>query len=261
VRDAFGAPQSLLVVGGSSDIAAATGRALVERGTRRVVLAGRDPEALEAVAVELRSRGCEFADTLPFDAVEPDGHERLVQDAFDRLGDVDAVLVAFGVYGDQARHEADADSARNVVETNLGGAVSVTIPIVSRLRTQGHGLIVAISSVAAERPRYSEYIYAASKAGMDAFYTGLGDRLEGSGVRVLVIRPGFVHSKMNAGRRPTPWAVAPEDVADAVVRGIQRGSRRVWVPGYLRWVMTGVRMLPGSVFRTAEAALNRRQPS
>ena len=117
-----------------------------------------------------------------------------------------------------------------MIETNFVGLVSVLIPIAERMRRQGHGTIVVLSSVAAERPRRANFVYGASKAGLDAFAQGLGDALVGAGVHVLVVRPGFVRTKMTAGRAAAPFAVTPDAVADAIAGGLRSGAHTIWVP-------------------------------
>jgi decaprenylphospho-beta-D-erythro-pentofuranosid-2-ulose 2-reductase len=114
---------------------------------------------------------------------------------------------------------------------------------------QGHGTIVVLSSVAGERVRASNFVYGASKAGLDGFAQGLGDSLRGTGVEVLVVRPGFVHTRMTAGLDAAPLATTPEAVAKAVVEGLARGSHTVWVPAALRFVMIALRHLPRPIFR------------
>jgi decaprenylphospho-beta-D-erythro-pentofuranosid-2-ulose 2-reductase len=249
VKDSFGTVQSVLVLGGSSDLGVATVRKLVARRAARVVLAVRKPETCDAVAAELRTAGASEVHAVPFDATDFASHETFVRDTFDRFGDFDLVLVAFGVLGDQARAEQAAAAALEIVQTNYSGAVSVTVPVAARLREQGHGTLVLFSSVAGERVRRSNFVYGSSKAGIDGYYQGLAASLAGSGVHVMIVRPGFVKTKMTAGLSAAPLSVTAEAVADATVRGITRSSAIVWVPGTLRFVMMVVRHLPRSVFR------------
>jgi decaprenylphospho-beta-D-erythro-pentofuranosid-2-ulose 2-reductase len=249
VKDALGSVQSVLVLGGGSDIARATCKKLAARRGARIVLAARKPEALDATAAELRAAGAAEVDAIDFDATDFPSHEQFVDSAFDRFGDFDVVLVAFGVLGDQARAEVDAAAALEIVQSNFTGVVSVTVPIVRRLLAQGHGALVLLSSVAGERSRRSNFVYGSSKAGADAFYQGLGDRLAGTGVDVMIVRPGFVTTKMTEGLTPAPLSTTPEAVADAIVHGLERGRDTVWVPPALRFVMSGLRHLPRPVFR------------
>jgi decaprenylphospho-beta-D-erythro-pentofuranosid-2-ulose 2-reductase len=249
MRDALGTVQSVLVLGGTSEIGVATARALVGRRGASVVLAARKPEACEDVIASLRAAGATRVDAVTFDATDFSAHDNFVREVFDRFGDFDIVLVAFGVLGDQDRAERDGTAALDIVQTNFAGAVSVTVPLAARLREQGHGTLVLFSSVAGERVRRSNYTYGSSKAGIDGYYQGLADAMAGSGVGVVIVRPGFVHTKMTAGRKAAPLSVTADDVADATVRGIAGGAAIVWVPASLRYVMAVLRHLPRAIFR------------
>jgi decaprenylphospho-beta-D-erythro-pentofuranosid-2-ulose 2-reductase len=249
VRDALGNVQSVLVLGGGSDIALSTVRRLVAGRTQTVVLAARHPERLASTADELRAAGAATVEVVEFDAEATGRHAGQIDELFDRFGDIDVVIIAFGVLGDQEAAEQDASLALDVARVNYLGSMSVAIPLAQRMKAQGHGTIVALSSVAGERARRSNFVYGSSKAGMDAFLQGLGDSLVGTGVRVMVVRPGFVHTKMTEGRAAAPLSTTPEAVADAIVDGLARGRETVWVPGTLRYVMSVLRHVPRVVFR------------
>jgi decaprenylphospho-beta-D-erythro-pentofuranosid-2-ulose 2-reductase len=248
VKDAFGAPQSLLILGGTSEIGLATARRLIGRRTRRVHLAGRPSPALDTAAQELGALGAEVR-TVAFDALDPDTHEEVLGKVF-ADGDVDVVLLAFGVLGDQARDEQEPAAAVRVAQTNYAGAVSAALVCGAALQRQGHGSLVVLSSVAGERARRSNFIYGSSKAGLDAFTQGLGDALHDDGIHVMVVRPGFVHTRMTAGLPPAPMSTTPEAVAAAIETGLRRRSEIVWVPAALRPLMAAIRLLPRRVFRS-----------
>ncbi|MBT3167418.1 decaprenylphospho-beta-D-erythro-pentofuranosid-2-ulose 2-reductase [Streptomyces sp. Vc74B-19] len=247
MKDAFGLPQSLLVLGGTSEIALAVARRLIARRTRTVWLAGRPSPGLGAAADQLRGLGAEVR-TVAFDALDPATHEEALGKVFAE-DDVDMVLLAFGTLGDQARDERDPGAAVRVAQTNYTGAVSAGLVCAGALQAQGHGSLVVLSSVAGERARRANFIYGSSKAGLDAFAQGLGDALYGTGVHVMVVRPGFVRTRMTAGLPEAPLATTPEAVASAVELGLRRRSETVWVPGALRLVMSALRHLPRGVFR------------
>lgn len=248
MRDGLGSVQSVLVLGGTSEIGLAIARALVADRARRVILAGRDPARLEEAGADLRAAGAEV-EVLPFDADRPEGHSEAISAAFRGEGDVDLVLVAFGVLGDEERSRTEPEAAVGVMQTNLVGAVSAMTVAAECLRRQGHGTLAVLSSVAGERVRKSNYVYGASKAGLDGFAQGLGDALADTGVRVLVVRPGFVRTRMTADLEAAPLATTPEKVAQVTVAGLRRGAHTVWAPPLLRWVMLGLRLLPRAVFR------------
>ncbi|MGW0648825.1 decaprenylphospho-beta-D-erythro-pentofuranosid-2-ulose 2-reductase [Streptomyces umbrinus] len=247
MKDAFGAPQSMLILGGTSEIALATARRLIARRTRTVWLAGRPSPALETAAADLRVLGADVR-TVAFDALDPDAHETALGKVFAE-GDIDLVLLAFGVLGDQSRDENEPGAAVRVAQTNYTGAVSSGLVCARALQAQGHGSLVVLSSVAGERARRANFIYGSSKAGLDAFAQGLGDALHGTGVHVMVVRPGFVRTRMTTGLPEAPLATTPEAVATAIETGLRRRSETVWVPGALRVVMSALRHVPRAVFR------------
>lgn len=248
MRDALGSVQRVLVLGGASDIGSAVAARLAAPRSATVVLAGRSAAGLEAAAADLAARGTSDVACEAFDARDAASHRRVLADLWERHGGFDVVVMAFGVQGDQARAETDTAHALEIVEVNYVGGVSAGLEAGRLLREQGHGTLVVLSSVAAERPRRSLYVYGSSKAGLDAFAVGLGDALRPHGVQVLVVRPGFVKTKLTAHLKPAPLATTPEAVAEIVEQGIREGARVVWAPPPMRWVMTVLRHLPHAVF-------------
>lgn len=242
MKDALGQVQSVLVLGGTSEIGLATARALVERRARTVVLAARSPEHCADATSDLRAAGAERVEAVHFDAVDTGSHAAVVGDVFSRFGDIDLALVAFGVLGEE-------DDPVSVLQVNTVGAASVMNAVAERMVAQGHGTIVLLSSVAGERVRKSNFMYGSSKAGADGFAQGLGDSLAGTGVDVMVVRPGFVKTKMTAGLDPVPFSTTADAVAREIVRGLARGSDVVWAPPVLRVVMSALRHVPRPLFR------------
>ena len=245
--DALGSVGSLLLVGGTSDIAVATARRYLAERPLRVVVAARDTPRRAEVAAQLTAAGADVQ-VVDFDADDPESPARMVAEAA-AGGDVDVAVVAFGQLGDADRLRADSAAVAALGQVNYVAATVVGTELANRMREQGHGVIVALSSVAGERARASNFVYGSTKAGMDAFYSGLADSLAGTGVSVLVVRPGFVRSKMTAHLPDVPLSTTPEAVADAIVSGVRKGRHTVWVPGAMRWVMSGLRHTPRPLFR------------
>ena len=249
MKDALGSVQSALVLGGSSDIGRAIVSALVADRTRKVILAARDPDALGVASDELRAAGAQV-DAVAFDATETAAHQALIDSVFDDHGDIDLVLVTFGVLGKQADLLEDPAAAAESVQVNFTGATAALLAVAHRMRRQGHGTIVVLSSVAGERARRSNFVYGSAKAGLDAFAQGLADELAPAGIDVIVVRPGMVRTKMTTGMEPVPLTTTAEAVAEDVVAAIRKGgSRTVWSPPALRYVMTALRLLPRPIFR------------
>lgn len=247
--DSVGRPQSVLVLGGSSEIARAVVAKLVANRCRTVVLAGREGPGLADAVAEAKTAGAEVAESMVFDVTDVDRHQSFADEAFDRFGDLDVVIVAAGVLGDQTTDEEDPVAAASVMDTNYTGTASAMLAIAARLRRQGHGRLVVLSSVAGERARRANFIYGSSKAGLDAFSQGLADALVGTGVQVTIVRPGFVVDRMTEGLDPAPFATTPDAVAELVVRGIAQGSAVVYAPPLLRWVFAVMRHLPRMLWR------------
>ena len=248
MTDALDRATSVLVLGGTSEIALATVRALRSPALRRVVLAARPSPERDVAVAALTADGVAGVTAVDFDAAGTATHDTLLADAFVG-GDLDVVLVAFGVLGDQQEFEDDPDLAVEAAQVNYVGGVSVCLRAARLLRAQGHGTLVVLSSVAGERARRSNFVYGSTKAGLDSLASGLADALHGSGAHVLVVRPGFVRTGMTAHLEPAPLSVTAEEVADAVVAGLRRGSTVVYVPAAMRVVMSGLRHLPRTVFR------------
>ena len=243
MRDALGAVQRVLVLGGGSDIGQAIAARLAAPRRASIVLAGRSVEP-----GDLESRTGSPVAVEWFDARATGEHRKVLDAIWADHGGFDVVVLAFGVQGDQTRAEAEPAHALEIAETNYLGALSAALECGRLLREQGHGALVVLSSVAAERTRRSLFAYASSKAGIDSFALGLADALRPEGVHVLVVRPGFVHTKLTAGLKAPPFATTPEAVAEIVDRGLQRGARIVWAPPPMRWVMAVLRHLPHAVF-------------
>jgi decaprenylphospho-beta-D-erythro-pentofuranosid-2-ulose 2-reductase len=244
--NALGEAQTIALFGGTSDIGRAIVDALISPATTAVVLAARQPDDVDSSAFEQRGVS---VDVMRFDATETTDHGGLVERLVARHGDLDLAVVAFGQLGDAEQLANDATAAVALADVNFIGAVSICTVLAAQFRRQGHGRLVVLSSVAGERVRKANYVYGATKAGLDGFAQGLGDALAGSGVSVLIVRPGWVHSKMTAGSEPKPLATTPEAVAKATVKALRSGRRVVWVPAALRPLMAIARHLPAPLWR------------
>jgi len=249
VRDALGEVQSVVVLGGGSDI----GRALCVRlaGGRcdTVVLAGRPEDGMDEVESAVRAAGASDVQQVHWESTAPDTHQEVVDEIFDRVGDVDLVYVPAGILGSQEAFDRDPAFAAKAVEINFAGLVSSCLAVANRMRAQGHGVIVVMSSVAGVRTRKDNFVYGSTKAGLDAFAQGLGDSLVGTGVRVMVVRPGFVHTKMTEGMEAAPFSTTADQVADVIVGGLASGREVVYAPPLLKYPFAVFRNLPRMLWR------------
>lgn len=247
--NAVGQAQHIAVFGGTSDIGVSIARSFLNRGPARVTLAAREssPRLADAVAA-LEAAGATEVSVVNFDATDFDSHPGVVEQVF-ADHDVDVAVVAFGSLGDQEELWQDQAKAVASAQLNYTAAVSVGVLLGQRFRAQGHGTIVALSSVAGMRVRRSNFVYGASKAGLDGFYLNLGEALRGSGARVLVVRPGQVRTTMTSDVPEAPLTVNPEDVAEATVAAVLAKKDTLFVHPLFRYVSTVLNHIPRAILR------------
>lgn len=247
--DAVGNPQSILLLGGTSEIGLAVVSEYLRRQPLRVVLACMpgDP-GIEPSVDSLKAQGATSVEVVDFDAADFASHPAAVDAAF-AGGDIDLAMVAFGLLGDAEELWQDQAKAVQICNINYTGAVSVGVLLGERFKAQGHGQIVAMSTVAGEKVRRSNFVYGSTKAGLDAFYLNLGQALAGLGPKVLVVRPGQVRTRMSAHVKEAPLTVNKEDVAQQIVAAVADGKELIWVPPAFRYVMMVLRHIPTPIFR------------
>lgn len=241
-----------MVFGGRSEIGVATAQRLASGN--RVVLAARRPDDLTAETAALEAAGATEVVTVTFDADDVGAHPALVQSLVADYGPVDVAVVAFGILGDAQRAETDVEHALQIAHTDYYAQISVITLLANAFRARGAGTIIVFSSVAGVRVRRANYVYGSTKAGLDGFASGLADALQGTGVRVLLARPGFVignmtRELMESGTSPAPMSVTADQVADAVVTAYRKGRGEVWIPGRLRPIFFVMRLLPRAIWR------------
>ena len=260
VLDAVGNPQTILLLGGTSEIGLAICERYLQNAHARIILAAMpgDPGRDAAVA-QMKAAGAKSVELIDFDAVDTESHPKVIDAAFkDGVGgpgDIDVAIVAFGLLGDAEELWQNQRKAVQVAEINYTAAVSVGVLLGEKMRAQGFGQIIAMSSAAGERVRRSNFVYGSTKAGLDGFYLGLGEALREYGVRVLVIRPGQVRTTTTiahlkaTGAKEAPFTVDKEYVADLAVTASAKGKELVWAPGAFRYVMMVLRHIPRPIFR------------
>lgn len=243
--------ESVLVLGATSGIARALALRLAGRGCR-LVLAGRNRDELDRQAADLRLRhGVPVAVEL-FDALDFASHSSF----FDRCvaacdGRLDGVVLCHGHLADQKQTETDFDAARRTIDINFTSAVSLLSLAANHFERQRSGFIAAISSVAGDRGRQSNYSYGAAKAGLSAYLQGLRNRLHRSGVTVLTIKPGFVDTAMTQGivNPNSPLLVSPERVARDIDQAIRRRQDVLYTPWFWSPILRFIRAIPECVFK------------
>lgn len=236
--------QRIVILGATSKMALEFAR-LAAAEHKQLLLVARRPERLAAASADLAARGAAHVDTVASDLADISGHPALVKEILAKTPDFDTVLLAYGTLGEQERAEESAEYALAELNTNFTSAVSLLTRLSGALEKRGAGCIAAIASVAGDRARRSNYIYGTAKGALALFLQGLRAKLFPSGVRVLTIKPGRVATPMTAHMPNNHRFADPADVARAIYREIEHGGRDiVYVPGYWRWVMLAIRLIP-----------------
>ncbi|MEC3955759.1 decaprenylphospho-beta-D-erythro-pentofuranosid-2-ulose 2-reductase [Nocardia sp. CDC153] len=247
--NAVGNPQSILLLGGTSEIGLAICAEYLKKGPARIVLAALPGDPLREDAVsQMKAAGASEVQVIDFDALDTESHPAVIDAAW-AAGDVDVAIVAFGIDGDGEIFWQDQRKAVMMAEINYTAAVSVGVLLGEKMKAQGFGRILAMSSVAGERVRRFNFVYGSTKAGLDGFYLGLGEALAKFGPRVTVIRPGMVRTKLSAHAKENGLTVNKEDVAVLAVAASEKGKEIVWAPGTFRYVMMILRHIPRPIFR------------
>jgi short-subunit dehydrogenase len=238
---------TVLILGGRSEIGTELAVRLAPGAS--VVLAARNADRLGEQTAAILAAGAVAVSTREFDADDVESHGPLVASIIAEHGPIDTVVLAFGILGDQGRAEIDAAHAVAVVHTDYVAQVSLLTHLAAAMRQAGRGTLVVFSSIAGARVRRANYVYGSAKAGLDGFASGLADALHGTGVRLLIVRPGFVIGRMTEGMTPAPLSSTPPQVAAATARALAKGRRTVWIPWALGPASAVMRLLPQFVWR------------
>lgn len=241
-------PTAVLALGATSAIAEATLRLFAERGARFYLVA-RSQNKLDAVAADLRTRGASGVATHVMDLDDTAAHPAMLAAAAQSLGTIEMALLAHGVLGDQAEAEASYSAAEAVFHTNFLSAVSLITWLANYFEPMGQGTLAVISSVAGDRGRKSNYVYGTSKGALSIFLDGVRNRIDRAGVQVLTIKPGFVATPMTAHLAQGPLFAKPSQVAQGIVKAIEKRRDVVYLPAFWAVIMLILRMVPRSIFK------------
>jgi len=238
--------KNVLILGATSDMAQAMARKYAAEGWS-LTLAALEPELLGPIAADLRVRSEAKIQTLEFDATDFSNHRKFYESLETKP---DVVLCVFGYMGDQLEARTNLEEIRRTISINFVGAASILAVVAEDFEKRRQGAIVGISSVAGDRGRQSNYVYGSAKAGFTAYLSGLRNRLAKSGVHVMTVKPGFCRTKMTENLElPAALTASPEQVANAVFRGLEKRRNTIYVLWMWRWIMLVIRHVPEAVFK------------
>ena len=236
----------ILIIGAKSDIAKATAREYAKNGYD-LYLAARNSEELETFVQDIVTRTERTVKTAELDILDYKSHQAF----YDKLKEKPlGVISAVGYLGDQEKAQTDFGEAKQIMDTNYTGIVSLLNIIANDFEERRSGFIIGISSVAGDRGRKSNYIYGSAKAALTAYLSGLRNRLYDAQVHVLTVKPGFVATKMTEGMDlPERLTAQPEEVAEDIYKAQQKNKNVLYTKWSWRWVMLIIRNIPEFQFK------------
>lgn len=243
--------ETVLVVGATSGIAQAFCRLRAEKGDK-LVLAGRNVEALNRLAADLKVRGAPQVEVEAYDALDPASAKSLVEKTLAHFNQsLDVAFICHGVLPDEAKARLEPEYANESMQVNFLSCVSLLVPLANYYEERKRGSIAVVGSVAGDRGRQSNYTYGAAKAGLATYLQGLRNRLHRSGVSVLTIKPGFVDTPMTVGKinPKSPLVAKPEKVAGDIDRAIRRRKDVLYTPWFWRGILGVIGCVPEFVFK------------
>jgi short-subunit dehydrogenase len=240
---------TVLILGATSGIASGLAKEFAAHKFD-LVLGGRDRGELNALASDLSLRNSVRASILLFDALDQQTHAASLRSFLSETGNALAgAVICVGYLGDQVKGQSDWEEARSILETNFTGCVSALNILANYFELRRTGFICAISSVAGDRGRQSNYLYGAAKAGLSVYLQGLRNRLFPAGVKVITVKPGFVDTSMTYGRPGMFLVASPESVAQGIFKAIVKGKSVVYLPWFWRPIMLVVKSIPEAIFK------------
>ena len=240
---------NIVVLGGNSDLSIAVIEQLMTESPISVTFGCRDLAIANTRKEEiLKYSPNTQIQIIDYEATDSGDHARVLEDA-KRLGEIDLVIIGFGLLGDEFTFEQDSQEIHRIIETNFSSVVFATLAAAKALLSQkSPGDIIVFGSVASQRTRLTSAVYGACKSGIENFCRTLGDALASKDVHLLVVRPGFALTKMTDGHLQPPFATTPRKVAQDIVIGLRKKRRVVWSPRYLRFVYRFLNLLPARIW-------------
>lgn len=240
--------KSVLILGATSGIASALAYKLAMKKFN-LVLAGRDIVALKSLANDLSIKHGIKTSVKIFEALDYENHDSFFKDCITEVTSIDGVVLCYGHLGDQIQGQKDFSAAKEIIDINYTSPLSILSIAANYFEAQKKGFICAISSVAGDRGRQSNYFYGSAKGALALFLQGLRNRLSKSNVRVITVKPGFVDTKMTFGQEGMFLVAKPEKVARDIYKAIQKNKNVLYTPFFWYWIMFIIKAIPEKIFK------------
>jgi decaprenylphospho-beta-D-erythro-pentofuranosid-2-ulose 2-reductase len=250
MKSATGSFGTIVLFGGTSELGLSTVEHLLSPSVRHIVLVSRDIDAAQTIEAKFLSTAPDAEIShVRFDGADSAMMQNIVDEIVSIVGDIDVAIIAHALLGQNIDGYQNPNDVKHLLDVNVTATMALMYALAARIKAQKHGTICLYSSVAGVRVRKANAPYGASKAAIDAFALALGNDLRDSGVSVVVVRPGFVLTKMTTGMKVAPFATTPDVVGEKAAEGVRKQGVVVWVPGILRIIFGVFRVLPEWLWR------------
>ena len=239
----------IVIIGATSAIAEHCARIWLEKQPADLTLVGRDTQRIERVATDLKVRSPQSEIRIvQADFFDPEAINTTVENIV-RSGDVDVVLIAHGLLPDQEDCQDNLKVCREALDVNGISPVLYAEAFAKQMAKTNHGTIALIGSVAGDRGRKSNYVYGAAKGLVTRYTQGLQHRFAGTGVKVVLIKPGPTDTPMTARLKGQGLKMASaEDVSQKIVDAVEHGASVAYAPGKWLAIMLLIKHLPNVIF-------------
>jgi decaprenylphospho-beta-D-erythro-pentofuranosid-2-ulose 2-reductase len=240
--------KKVVIFGATSAIAYAVAKVYAKEGAE-LCLVARNKERLSVLQQDLATQFDAKVITKVLDMNEIARHPALIEDIVGQMTELDVALIAHGTLSDQSECQSNIDTLMQEYSTNCLSYLSLLTLLGNYFEKREQGSIVAITSVAGDRGRQSNYVYGSAKAAVTTFLSGLRNRLAKKNVQVLTVKPGFVDTPMTADIKKGVLFAQPEKVADDIVKAIEKKKNDIYTPGFWRLIMMIIKSVPEAVFK------------
>lgn len=240
--------KNVLILGATSGIAQAISHELASQDAN-LILAGRSVADLNRIAADLQVRFHKPVTVMPFEPTKYEVHHTFFNQCVEALGNIDVLILCYGYMSEQQEAQNDFHIAKEVIDVGYTSYVSILHIAANYFEEQKRGVICALSSVAGDRGRQSNYMYGSTKGALSIFLQGLRNRLNRSGVQVLTVKPGFVDTNMTFGQQGLFLVAKPESVAKDILNAIRKGKSVLYTPFFWKWIMLIIKSIPETIFK------------
>ena len=240
--------KKILILGATSAIAESCAKIWARKGAS-LFLVGRNEEKLNKINSDLKLSGSKeiFSYLMNLNTIEE--HKKMLDEAQNKLGDLNIILIAYGNLPNQENCEEDVSSTLDEIKTNAISTIALLTEISKILSKKKSGTIAVITSVAGDRGRASNYVYGSAKAMVSTFLSGLRQRLDKSNISVVDIKPGFIDTPMTKNYKKNFLWSSPEKISPKIVKAIDNGESEIYVPSFWKIIMLVIKYIPGFIYK------------